>query len=143
MRLSYCMPLTLALSACSDVRATTKATPDHEDQCDRTSSNLNYTECWQKHATESRSKVEEAMVVLQKAASNSDEREDGRSGWLTETLKMSQQRWTAYSERQCVLEGRVARGGTGTRALIAKCQVRLNSQRIDELTNLFEAIENY
>ena len=111
-------------------------------------SNLEYTECWQSRAREAEAEVEVAYARALQVATSSDEQEtpapvatDETRTWLSGTLEHSQADWAEYSNRQCLLEGRVARGGTGTRALVAKCQYRLNRQRASELEAAIGLIE--
>jgi len=99
-------------------------------------SNLEYTECWQDRARKARSKVDATYARVQQIADKSDLQEsyggEPRT-WLSASLQQSQAEWIKYSDRQCLFEGRIARGGTGTRALVAKCQLRLSAERIAEL----------
>jgi uncharacterized protein YecT (DUF1311 family) len=99
-------------------------------------SNLEYTECWQDRARKARSKADATYARARQIADKSDLQEsyggEPRT-WLTASLKQSQAEWLKYYDRQCLFEGRIARGGTGTRALVAKCQLRLSTERIAEL----------
>jgi uncharacterized protein YecT (DUF1311 family) len=61
--------------------------------------------------------------------------------WLTSPLKESQAEWTRYFDRQCLFEGNIARGGTGTRALVAKCQLRLSLERIAQLEDAIKLVD--
>jgi uncharacterized protein YecT (DUF1311 family) len=61
--------------------------------------------------------------------------------WLTSLLKKSPAEWTEYFDRQCLFEGRIARGGTGTRALVAKCQLRISVERIGELEDSIKLVD--
>lgn len=127
-------------------------------------SNLEYSDCWLARASKARSQVEVAYGQAKEAAQESDEQErngtlyllrqrsvndqeigealnnDAQTG-LVDGLSGSQSEWEKYYDQQCELERRVARGGTGSRALLAKCQERLSHRRIDELDALRALVE--
>jgi uncharacterized protein YecT (DUF1311 family) len=135
------------LASCFDSRAAEGDTAN-ADKCAATGSNVEHTKCWQDLAKRSRTELDDTFERVQRTARRSDDKEGaGETGdyknWLSEANEQSQLKWIDFSERQCLTEGRVARGGTGTRTLVAKCQDRLNQQRIGELKNLVAAIEAY
>ena len=128
--------------------AAASRTSSMTDNCSALPSNLEYTECWQKLAREERARVDSTFVRTRQVAQKSDRLESYGAGethpskmGLDNSLRSSQAEWTNYSDRQCRFEGWIARGGTGTRALVAKCQYRLNLQRVKELENAIKAIK--
>ncbi len=132
--------LMIALPACSNTASANE--PDQSTvPCEETTSNLTFTECWQRHAQDTNDEVQEAFATVLNMARLSDESEDQRRAWLVPALEASQRDWLQYSTKQCEFEGKIARGGTGTRSLVAQCQTRLNKQRIAELKARTDAIE--
>jgi uncharacterized protein YecT (DUF1311 family) len=118
-----------------------------QDPCQGpTKSNLEYTECWQNLAREARSDANAMYERARQVANSSDKLEEP---WETDESKMalsgtlpdSQDEWVKFYDRQCLFEGRIARGGTGTRAIVAKCQLRLSLQRAAELEDAIKLIE--
>ena len=120
-----------------------------QDPCSGpTKSNLEYTECLQNLAREARSDADATYAHARQVANTSDKRE---TPWETDESKMAlssslpdtQVEWIKSLDRQCLFEGRIARGGTGTRALVAKCQYRRSLQRVEELESAISLIERY
>ena len=112
--------------------------------CGATSSNLEYTACWRNRARVARSKADAAYARARRIGEKSDLQESYGGEprhWLSISLRDSQTAWVKKLDRQCLFEGRIARGGTGRRALEAKCQYRLSRERIDELENAMQLIE--
>lgn len=113
--------------------------------CADTTSNLEYSECWQDRAKQARMEADAAFSRTSKIADNSDLQASyggEERHWLGSTLQVSQELWAKSVDQQCQFEGRIARGGTGTRALVAKCQDRLSRQRVQELTAAGKLIES-
>lgn len=119
--------------------ASTEAGP-----CSRLESNLDYTSCWQERADDARAEVDAAYARARRVAGTSDLQEsyggDARD-WLSSPLQESQTDWIKYLDQQCLFEGRIARGGTGTRALVAKCKDRLSRARTEELESVARLME--
>ena len=141
MRRSFMVAaLMIALPGCSNT-----ATANEPDQntvpCDETTSNLAFSECWQQLAKDSKGEVQNAFTTILNAARLSDDSEGQGRVWLVPALEASQRDWLQYATSQCEFEGKVARGGTGTRSLVAQCQTRLNKQRVAELQARTNAIE--
>ena len=114
------------------------------DHCEAASSNLEYNACWQDRAREAQSKADAAYARARLVAEKSDLQESYGGEprhWLGIPLRDSQTAWVRILNRQCLFEGRIARGGTGRRALEAKCQYRLSRERIDELESAIKLIE--
>jgi uncharacterized protein YecT (DUF1311 family) len=115
------------------------------EPCADTSSNLEYSECWQARAKRARTEADTAFARIKEVAERSDLQESSGGDerhWLGTALQLSQDSWTKTIDQQCQFEGKIARGGTGTRTLVAKCQDRLNRQRAEELTSARELIES-
>lgn len=143
--LAACQAQPIVKAEADIVAASTSIPTDDLDECADREFNLEYTQCWQSLAKETRSQVEEISERAKKVAQISDEaeRSDLKDAWLSDPVTNSITTWAEFSEQQCVTEGRTARGGTGTRALVAKCQYRLNNDRIDELEALVKRIEDF
>ena len=112
--------------------------------CEATSSNLEYTACWQQQARKARSEADAAYARAQVVAEKSDLQgsyEGQQRHWLGIPLRDSQTVWVRNLNRECRFERRIARGGTGGQALESKCQYRLSHERIDELESAVKLIE--
>ncbi|WP_151973371.1 lysozyme inhibitor LprI family protein [Erythrobacter sp. EC-HK427] len=143
MVLAGCQPetasQTTSLVPSSEVRPEEPIESQGADPCRDQQSNLEYSNCWLARGAEARSEVDIAFERARQAAQETDELESWGSQteatrhWLNDELANSQADWAAFFEHQCELERRIARGGTGSRALLAKCQERLSNQRIAEL----------
>jgi uncharacterized protein YecT (DUF1311 family) len=142
---------TILLSALSLAACQQSSEPSEpraaQDPCQGpTKSNLEYTECWQNLAREARSDADATYERARQVANSSDKLEepwetDESEMALSGTLPASQDEWIKFYDRQCLFEGRIARGGTGTRAIVAKCQHRLSLQRAAELEGAIKLIE--
>ena len=132
--------LMVAYPACSSI-GLAKEPAENVYACSEMTSNLAFTECWQQQAQQSRSEVQQAFATIKAAARLSDRTEGQGREWLVPALEASQRDWLIYVAKQCEFEGKVARGGTGTRSLVAQCQTRLNNQRVAELKARTDAIE--
>jgi uncharacterized protein YecT (DUF1311 family) len=137
----------LSLVAACQQRSEPSEPQATEDPCSgATKSNLEYTECWQNLAMEARSEADTTYEHARQVANSSDKREEP---WESDEAKLalggslpdSQEAWAKFYDRQCLFEGRIARGGTGTRAIVAKCQHRLSLQRAAELEDAIKLIE--
>ena len=135
------------LANCSQGHAASE-TASINDECDATSSNIEFTECWQRRASRARLEADNVFARAQESAGRSDERESGGAPaeyktWLSDALGDSQSSWISSMEQQCLLEGRVARGGTGTRAIVARCPYRMSNHRTDELGDVIASMESF
>lgn len=132
------MSLMLLLATAAQL-ASTEARP-----CSGLESNLDYTSCWQERADGARAEVDAAYAHARRVADTSDLQEsyggDARD-WLSSPLQESQTDWIKYLDQQCLFEGRIARGGTGTRALVAQCKDRLSRARTEELESVARLME--
>ena len=112
--------------------------------CEGTSSNIEYTACWQDRARGARSKADAAYTRARRVAEKSDLQASYGGEprhWLGIPLRDSQTAWVRNLNQKCRFERRIARGGTGGQALESKCQYRLSHERIDELESAVKLIE--
>ena len=115
------------------------------DLCVDTTSNAEYTDCWQQLAEQARADVDNAYERAHEVAETSDLQESyggAPRDWLTEPLGKSQTSWVKYLYEECSSQGSIARGGSGTNTLVAKCQFRLSRTRAHELKAFISLVES-
>jgi len=136
--------IAVLLAGCGHSKQSTATTvsPVAKEECDGTSSNLEYTQCFNKLAQEAEANAAKELKKTADLAKLADQEYSwsrpksiapSEEEALANYLKGSQTHWEDYVEKQCELEAETSRGGSGTDTLRAKCHLRLARTRVAEL----------
>jgi len=101
------------------------------DKCQNANTTLDMVQC---QAKELQERNDDLKVVLSRIEKLADQRQ-------RDLLKRAETAWEAYRDANCTFASDLFRGGSMQGLVVAECQTRLAEERIEELEELRQDLE--